>query len=215
MALTGVPPAAFMRTGNPEDPRAQRTRALLLAEAERQIAAVGQLPSVAALVNAAGVSRGAFYTHFTSMEDLAVAAVRAVLEEFGAEEDVRDAQAGPEQRSAQRSYGSFFAHIAEHGPLFAALVATTSDGSAREELRAALVDQLASAITTNANSPAGTDPRHGAAFIAGGILGLLSEWLNAPAPIDPHQLAEQMTHFLPHWLIGPSQDAPPIHVELR
>ncbi|MDT2004011.1 helix-turn-helix transcriptional regulator [Rhodococcus opacus] len=59
-----------MRSGNPEDPRARRTRVLLLAEAEREIVRSGCLLTVATLVQAAAVSRGAFYTHFSSIEVL-------------------------------------------------------------------------------------------------------------------------------------------------
>ncbi|RYE39757.1 MAG: TetR/AcrR family transcriptional regulator [Hyphomicrobiales bacterium] len=215
MALTGIPPAAFMRSGNPEDPRSRRTRVLLLAEAEREIVRSGRLPTVATLVQAAGVSRGAFYTHFSSIDELAVAAVRSVLEEFGENPDAEPP--GDEARVArsQLGYGAFFAHIAEHRSLFTALVATSNDGSAREELREALVRQTVEAIAASPDKPAGLDSRHAAAFLVGGILGALSEWLHDPLPIDPHQLADQIADLMPSWMADGTEQIPSVHVDLR
>ncbi|GGL41969.1 TetR/AcrR family transcriptional regulator [Nocardia jinanensis] len=216
MALTGIPPAAFMRSGNPEDPRSRRTRALLLAEAEREIARSGRLPSVASLVQAAGVSRGAFYTHFSSIEELAVAAVRSVLEEFGENPDaVPPPRGGTKVARSQLGYGAFFAHIADHRPLFTALVATSNDGSAREELREALVRQTVEAIAASPNRPTGLDSRHAAAFLVGGILGVLSEWLHDPLPLDPYQLAGQIADLLPSWVADGAEQIPSVHVDLR
>ncbi|WP_052741017.1 TetR/AcrR family transcriptional regulator [Rhodococcus erythropolis] len=212
MALTGIPPAAFMRSGNPDDPRAKRTRALLLTEAEREIALSGRLPTVATLTQAAGVSRGAFYTHFRSIDELAVTAVRAALEEFGAGAGAESVHS--ESARAQLGYSAFFAHIAEHRPLFATLVATSSDGSAREELREALILQTVHAVSASKNKPQGLDPRQGAAYIVSGILGILSEWLCDPLPIDPDQLADQISELLPAWLLDDKQ-IPSVHVDLR
>lgn len=215
MALTGIPPAAFMRSGNPEDPRSRRTRVLLLAEAEREIARSGRLPTVATLVQSAGVSRGAFYTHFGSIEELAVAAVRSVLEEFGEGPDMAQQRVGSGASSSQLGYGAFFAHIAEHRPLFTALVATSNDGSAREELREALVRQTVDAVTASAKKPAGLDPRRAAAFLVSGILGVLSEWLHDPEPVDPYQLADQIADLLPSWLAEGTRQVPAVHVDRR
>jgi AcrR family transcriptional regulator len=76
-----------MRSGDLQDPRAQRTRRRLLLEFERQLERGGVAPSVTSLIQAAAVSRSAFYSHFASLEDLHAAAVRQVLDDFGSSYD--------------------------------------------------------------------------------------------------------------------------------
>jgi len=146
VGLTGVPPAAFTRTVDLSDPRAQRTRALLLAEFERQLALHGEMPTVASLVRDAGVSRSSFYSHFTSIEELPVAAVRSALDQLGERDtEMRREDDVPGVNVARMTYGAFFAHIAGHRHLYAALVAT-GESSARAELREALVLQTQHSI---------------------------------------------------------------------
>ncbi|MGP3911469.1 TetR/AcrR family transcriptional regulator [Nonomuraea sp. 10N515B] len=215
MALTGVPPAAFMRTGDLADPRAQRTRALLLAEFERQLALTGQVPTVASLVREAGVSRSAFYCHFTSIEELGIAAVRTALDELG-ERDTAMRRANDLSGASvtRMTYGAFFAHIAGHRHLYATLVAAAGDGSARDELREALVRQTQQSIEAVPGRPERLDSRRAAAFVIGGVLAVLSEWLADPDPCSPHELAEAITALMPPWLVGSGNALPALQVDV-
>lgn len=208
MGLTGMPPAVFMREGNAYDPRAVRTRKLLLDAFERQLESGQSSPSVSSLVQEAAVSRSSFYNHFTGAEDVGVAAFRELLDSFqpGHREDGN--QSAPE-RVSQVGFEEFFTHLAEHRVLCLAVLTPGTQAPALAELHSTLVTHLTAAIAAVDARPVGLDAQRAAVFLVGGILSLLLEWLEKPA-----QTAADLTMFLermlPDWLSSGHQIAAPI-----
>jgi len=212
MGLTGMPPAVFMREGNAADPRAVRTRKLLLDAFERQLESGQSAPTVSSLVQEAAVSRSSFYNHFTGAENVGVAAFRELLDAFKPalrEDELESAPAGV----SQVGFEEFFTHLAEHRILCLAVLTPGTRAPALAELHATLVAHLTAAIAAVDEKPAGLDAKRAAVFLVGGILSLLLDWLE-----KPEQTAADLTTFidamLPDWLRKEPQIEAPILVTL-
>lgn len=198
MGLTGMPPAVFMREGNAADPRAMRTRQLLLAAFERQLENGRSAPTVSSLAQEAGVSRSSFYNHFSGAENVGVAAFRELLDEFTPSRGA-DRDGPPASGNSRVSFEELFRHLGEHRVLCLAVLVPDPQTPALSELHGTLVAHLTEAIGTVKSRPGGLDARRAAIFVVGGILSLLVDWLQEPAgtAADLAVLAEKM---LPDWL---------------
>ncbi|WP_169786793.1 TetR/AcrR family transcriptional regulator [Nitriliruptor alkaliphilus] len=204
-----------MRTGDLSDPRAQRTRALLLAEYERQLALGGEPPTVASLVREAGVSRSAFYGHFTSIDEVGVAAVRSALDQLGVRDtEMRRDDAASGVSVARMTYAAFFAHILGHRHLYAPLIGANDISAAHDELREVLIAQTQRSIEAIADRPDGVDSRRAARFIIGGLMAVMAEWLRDPQPCSPQELAEHIAQTLPTWFASTNTSAPTVQVDV-
>lgn len=207
MGLTGMPPAVFMREGNASDPRAVRTRQLLLDAFERQLENGQSSPSVSSLVQEAAVSRSSFYNHFSGAENVGVAAFRELLDAFKPVLREDENQSTPVGVS-QVGFEEFFSHLAEHRVLCLAVLTPGTQAPALAELHSTLVTHLTAAISSVDSIPAGLDAKRAAVFLVGGILSLLLDWLEEPTQTaaDLTLLVERM---LPDWLSDERQiDAP-------
>lgn len=196
MGLTGIPPAAFMRGGNPADPRSVRTRRQLLDAYERLLNS-GMTPTVAELVREAGVSRSSFYGHFTGIEEVGVASLRSILDEF---EPLRRASASPAQASTAAGFLDLFAHLNEHRVLCGAVLTSGEHVPALAELHGVLVRHLTLALAASPAKPAGFDAAQGATFLVGGMLSLLVESLQRTGVVDRGTLGDTVAAMLPQWL---------------
>ncbi|WP_159703126.1 TetR/AcrR family transcriptional regulator [Arthrobacter sp. 18067] len=207
MGLTGTPPAVFMREGNAADPRAVRTRQLLLDAFERQLERGESAPTVSSLAHEAGVSRSSFYNHFSGAENVGVAAFRELLDEFtpssgGAAE--RPSEAG----RSRVGFAELFGHLGHHRVLCLAVLVPDTQTPALFELHGTLVAHLTEAISTVETKPTGLEAHRAAIFLVGGILSLLLDWLQEPTE-TAEELARTVESMLPGWLReSESLDAP-------
>lgn len=201
MALTGVPPAIFMRDGNPDDPRARRTRALLLNAYESEIEAGRAVVSVATLVRAAGVSRSSFYSHFSGVDELGLAAMRALLEglEIPADSVSTGGECDPLCSNPSASLLDLFTHLADHRALFVALMADEGGSTpAGAEFRILLTGHIADAIRDSA-IPTGVSVDAVATYLVGGLVALMCHLMRdvESAEVD---MARHVNSLVPDWL---------------
>ncbi len=110
------------RAPNLADPRALRTRVLLLAAFAEHVERTGAMPSVSELVRAAGTSRSAFYCHFASLDDVARASVREALGGLVARGTAERGQGASHREVAQSGYVELLSRLAAHRALFAVLL---------------------------------------------------------------------------------------------
>ncbi|WP_327145441.1 TetR/AcrR family transcriptional regulator [Nocardia sp. NBC_01327] len=211
MGLTGIPPAVFMREGNAMDPRSVRTRQQLLAAFERQLETGEIAPTVSSLAREAGVSRSAFYKHFTGADEVGVAAFRAILDDFEPLGGGRaNADIAPEMATAA-SFEELFVHLGRHRRLCSAVLIADVQVPVLAELGTTLVEHLAEAIGRVGAKPEGLDPAQAATFLVGGILGLFLAWLQ-DSDHDADGLASVVASMLPDWLRGTGTLDAPIRV---
>lgn len=220
MGLTGIPPASFMRQGNPDDPRSTRTRETLIATYERQLATGSRTRSVAALTRAAGVSRSAFYHHFEGVEDLGVAALRQFLDGFGSTPPTNAGAGADSGDSAEPKISSpatgtasiedLVEYIGRHRALCATVLNADEMPSAYMELTSALIEHLTSAISEICRE-ASVAPSQAATFLVGGIMSVLAAWLSNPGE-TPEGVSSTIHSMLPDWMRNAKELRSPIQI---
>lgn len=182
------------------DPRPARTRTAIVAALKDAVAS-GEPVSVSSLARRAGISRSAFYTHFATLDDLAVYALDEVFKAV-AEQDVLARSSGAQSGAdtARRSLRVLVDHLSAHRQLYGGLFAT----SARSPAQSAIVDRFTD-VTRRVlpyvdNPPEGVNPDASAAFVGAGIMGLLGSWLRGELDLDPEGAVEQLLRVIPPWM---------------
>jgi AcrR family transcriptional regulator len=162
------------------DRRVLRSRAALEA-ALRELVTERDLRqiSVADLTKRAGVNRSTFYEHYVDVHDLAVAACTATYDQLVAAAPIPHGQLAPDGSPLPNPMPALFTHVAEHAPLYRALLC--DEGSAR------MINHLLHRITVAARISRGLPPDTDAtdpvsAFLAGAVLGTVIDWLRRDCP---------------------------------
>ncbi|MEV0147082.1 MULTISPECIES: TetR/AcrR family transcriptional regulator [unclassified Nonomuraea] len=183
------------RGGDLGDPRVRRTqaalrRALIDLVQDRDLSRI----SVADVAERAGVSRSTFYDHFRDVHELADAACTAMIDDLI--EAIPNPEAGDVPDTTADTLLTFFAHLAEHARLYRRVLGP--EGSARvvDHVRrratvAAHVGAHRSATgdDTPADYPAQTPHDVPAAFTAGALIGVATDWLQRGCPRPPDEMA--------------------------
>lgn len=179
------------------DPRTRRSRAALEA-ALRELIVERDLPriSISEVTKRAGVNRSTFYEHYTDLAELADCACTALFDELVATAPLSDRGLTADGGVVPNPLPRLFAHIAENGHLYRTLLG--ADGSAR------VINHLLERITTAARVKRGfaeNDDDPAAAFIAGAVLGTVTDWLRRGCPGTPEQMGAAIW---PHMLAATS-----------
>jgi AcrR family transcriptional regulator len=176
-----------------DDRRVQRTRQLLLSALLSLIREKGFEPlTVQDIIDRANVGRATFYAHFDNKEDLLVSG----FEDFRASikahqrEQLRDA-AGSDERAFLFS-SELIAHANDHREVFRAMVGKQSGVVAQRLFQKILVELIREDI--KAIGPRGghgpVPPEAAVQYIAGGLWGLFSWWLDAKVRLSVEEVDE-------------------------
>jgi AcrR family transcriptional regulator len=176
--------------------RANLQRALIELVAERDLSQI----SVADVVDRADVSRSTFYDHYRDVHELAEAACTSMVEDLIASLAAIDPAAAkpPDPREDPNpAVTAFFTHFAEHAGLYRSLLGPTGSARVIEHVRlrttaAARVSPLLPAPDDTpergATDPSDTPRDVPAAFVAGALLGVATDWLQRGCPRTPREL---------------------------
>ncbi|MEU6351771.1 TetR/AcrR family transcriptional regulator [Streptomyces sp. NPDC047072] len=185
----------------PGDRRVRRTRAALqraligLVE-ERELSQIG----VADVVERAEVSRSTFYDHYRDVHELAEAASTSMIDDLigvvVALDPAHPADPDPSgpPEDPDPALTAFFAHFAEHAGLYRSLLGPTGSARVIEHVRlrttaaAHASDQLPAADNTPHDVPA--------AFVAGALIGVATDWLQRGCPQTPTEMTVQTKPLL-------------------
>jgi AcrR family transcriptional regulator len=181
------------------DRRVRRTqaalqRALIQLAEEKDLSQI----SVADVVERAEVGRSTFYDHYRDVHELAEAACTTMIDDLiESLPDLRpDSADQPQKSDPTESLRVFFANLAEHAGLYHSLLG--SQGSAR------VIDHVRRRITTAVHAAAcrcgDSPPEHtpssidiphdvSAAFVAGALIGVATDWLQRGCPHTPAEVA--------------------------
>ncbi|WP_433443435.1 TetR/AcrR family transcriptional regulator [Nonomuraea sp. CA-141351] len=179
------------------DPRVRRTQAALQRTLidlvqDRDLSRI----SVADVAERAGVSRSTFYDHYRDVHELAEAACTTMIDDLI--EAIPDPGTGDTPHAAPDTLLTFFAHLDEHAGLYRSVLGP--QGSARVidhvRRRATVAAYLgARRAVTGEDSPSPTDytvhvPHDvPAAFTAGALIGVATDWLQHGCPRSPAEMA--------------------------
>lgn len=186
------------------DARAVRTRDCIIA-ALNHLAENGSEITVSALVREAGISRGTFYTHFSGLEELAVA-MQAEVVHFLAGLERTEAHLDPAEtiRSRKESIAEALAgvvgHYARYQGFYAAVFSLPISQAAAKKRVEALAIELEEHMCTDAVVPPHVNVKMAALFIAGGWTTVISEWVLGNVQATEAQVAEHLVELVPEWL---------------
>jgi AcrR family transcriptional regulator len=183
------------------DRRVRRTRvnlqrALIELVAEQDLSQI----SVADVVDRADISRSTFYDHYHDVDELAEAACTSTIDDLIASlTAIKPARAIPSDRreDPNPAVTAFFTHFAEHAGLYRSLLGSTGSARVIEHVRArttaaARLSPLLPA-PDDTPEPGAADPSETsrdvpAAFVAGALLGVATDWLQRGCPQTPREL---------------------------
>ena len=185
-----------------DDIRVARTRQRLIDAFTRAVTS-GATPSVASLCREAMVGRTTFYTHFATLEDLAVT---LVADAFGAIADA-DVEARREGgRSRDRiAYESLRWVVAELDDLRGILLAGIRLGT-----RAGVLERLVDLVAEHTRpivAPSFEDPAASgiaARFLAAAVVHAVVGWIESDEPVSEGELVTVLAALLPPFLVSPA-----------
>ena len=191
------------------DPRAERTRGLILTAIRTLIAQPAASVSVAEIVRLAGISRSSFYAHFASLDVLAAELLQAQFADIGsAGLDLRPARVG--ESAARFGYGRLVAHMVENFPLYASVLELPLTRSAHDQIIDAYATRMLESVLVfdeNVNAELVTT------YVAGGALTLIGAWMRGHLDVSDDELVDQLVALLPGWLLdSPTSSATPLRV---
>lgn len=196
------------------DPRAVRTREkLICAFNEAVLDSDPSTMSVSALARAAGVNRTSFYGHFSSPEDLAIHALSELFDVVGNADIVmrsRHSVSGTE--ASRRALRDIVGFVDERRASYARLLGPCAAPQLVQAITEAFSERTVEVLERMDARPPAADPVITARFLAGGVLGVISDWLSGPpAQRTPDELVEALIQCLPGWLIAgwPARPEPP------
>lgn len=195
--------------GRAPDPRPARTKAAIFAAARDLSARDGEV-TVNALAQRAGVSRAAFYSHFSGLDDLMSAMLTTMFDRQRERSGELAAEGRGIQEMVRVSAATMVAYVAHHhaflrGALdwkfshrtYLILVVTLAD------LHAMALDRLDDQVPLSPPIP------QMARYFAGGSLDLLIQWLvdteedaRAGRELDREPLLAAVLRMLPSWYTG-------------
>ncbi|SDL31814.1 TetR/AcrR family transcriptional regulator [Nonomuraea jiangxiensis] len=185
------------RNGELSDPRVRRTQAALRSALidlvqDHDLSRI----SVADVVEHAGVSRSTFYDHYHDVHELAEAACTAMIDDLIEAIPHPGSKDGPD--TATDTLRTFFAHLAEHARLYRSVLGPQGSARVIDHVRrratvagyvgarcATTDDQAVAPVDYTAHTPHDVP----AAFTAGALIGVATDWLERGCPRSPAEMA--------------------------
>jgi AcrR family transcriptional regulator len=160
--------------------------------------------SVADIADRAAVARSTFYDHFANIQDLAESACAHLFDELADRTPSLGRYALTLDRPPAGTLTEFFAHFAEHAPLYRRLLG--ANGSARlvSTLRHRITTATfasrqiegADSIQTHASDPPASPYDAPSSFLAGASLAVAIDWIENGCPGEPRDVAEATWRML-------------------
>jgi len=178
---------------NPDDPRAQRTRARLQAAildlaTERDLAEI----TIAEVAKRAAVNRATVYLHYADVDALAAAAMRDAVAEVARAAALCPLTA-PRDR-APEPLTTLFAHVEANLKLYGCMLGPQGSPRFTAGLRERLTAELETRFARGSRPPGADDVpvEVHAAYLAGALTGVIAHWAtggSAAVPADQVALA--------------------------
>jgi AcrR family transcriptional regulator len=185
------------------DPRVTRTRRAIL-DAVETLAAGDDPITVAAIVRTAGIGRSSFYTHFSGIDELAVAVLSGVFEAIGAEDvELRRNRIVSGAEAARVAQVRLVGHLVQHRALYASMLALPFTSAVYTAAVEGYAAQVRATIALLPEIPHGLSADAVAIYTASGSLGLLAHWIRSSEPVSADVLVDQLMALVPAWLAAP------------
>lgn len=175
------------------DPRYIRSREALRRGLVELASVDPQNLTVSAMCAHTGVDRATFYRHFAELDDLVADALADLAERGAREWGAASHGTGQQSETAIAITTAYFRHITEHWLLYRWALGRNGSAAALHALFGRVFDSSFSELKRL--DPKNNTARHLGAYAAGGMLGVILDWLQDEQPVaQPEELAR--------WAIG-------------
>lgn len=182
-----------------QDPRVARTRAAIVAAVHRVLAANPESIAVTDVIRESGVSRSSFYSHFASIDELAMYLLGEEYSRIAAlDRDLRQTHSVSDLEAMRRSQERLVDHYTENRALYAAALALSTETDRRAATEMAI--PILANIRALSGVPADIQPEIAALYVANAAVGLLHAWLRGEVEATKTQLVNHLVSLLPVWL---------------
>ncbi|APX31787.1 hypothetical protein BH708_02595 [Brachybacterium sp. P6-10-X1] len=175
--------------------------------------------TVTAILRESGISRGTFYTHFPTLEDLAEQMLEQRFALIG-ETDRADRRAAlasaasdPQadlRRPAEASQLALARFVDIHRAFLRASLDWRLTSRVREGVISAHATQVRESLRLmGPRVPPHLDHEAFCLMIAGGTVALLTAWLRENDPTTPEAMAQRLLSTMPEWFVGPTAPSNP------
>lgn len=197
--------------GRAPDPRKERTRTAIVTGLSTLLRQGHSESTVRDVVTEAGVSRAAFYTHFSGVDEVALVVLREIFDEL------REIHLSERRELGQRTAASVRAGQERLADAFwqqRDLLRPLLEGSHSATAYMAIVRAFATTIesimcTELPRIPAGIDARLASIAVANTLVGLLVAWVTGHIDVDLKTIVDHLVAMLPAWMSEP--DLPTAH----
>lgn len=180
-----------------QDPRAVRTRARFF-EAAAELARQGRPVTVSELSRQVGMSRAAFYTHFTDLSDLALRMQEQQVAEIARVARIeRDKDVGAALRSAHRALVD---HLATYRDLYRVVFALPESEGVASRIADAMAPAIVEHLRHLGTCPPRTTPEIAAIYLSHAVAGLVVAWLRGDVDLGREELEAALDELLPTWM---------------
>jgi len=198
-SLTAPRPHAGEQAGGKpsDDPRAERTRALIFTAIRTLMTQPAAVVSVPEIVRLAGISRSSFYAHFASVDVLVAELLQAQFADTGSA-GLDLPRARPGESAAHVGYSRLVSLMVENFPLSASVRELPLTGTAHDQIVEAYATRMLESVlvfddTDNAELVI--------TYIAGGALALIGAWMRGQLDLSDDELVDQLVFLLPSGLL--------------
>lgn len=183
--------------------RTERTRraiidALADLAADAENSASAEELTVIRIVRSAGISRSAFYTHFSGIDELATTILDEALTEIGAQDHALRMAGELSGRDIVRaSTRALLEHVVSRRSLYASVFAQPG---AHGRLIDEIADVLMGSATFATNAPDPNAVAITARYLGAGTVEVLGDWLSGRLAVSEEELIEYLSERVPAWL---------------
>ncbi|UUT35544.1 TetR/AcrR family transcriptional regulator [Microbacterium elymi] len=149
--------------------------------------------TVSAVVRRAGVTRSSFYAHFSGLSDLAAVALTEFSEAMTELARIAVREGGHKREVNERLLVSLAQFLADRREIYGELLSRRDEYA--HAVTTALVEQSLATLRTRAHLHA--DPQVTARYIGGGLVAVLSWWLEAGQDRTAEELARALIAVTP------------------
>jgi len=191
------------------DVRVTQTRAAL--EVAFRQCAEERVPNlgVAEVCRRAGVARSTFYTHFASVDDLAVSVVNDVLAGVAPLDPVRRTARDLSRSEITRmGLGELVDGLWAERSVLLYVLDMASGSALRQRFVASLARGALATVQAERAGAGETELRVASSFFAAGVLQVILDWLRHPGGVVRDELIDALFTVLPAWLTSDATDRP-------
>ncbi|MCU1406499.1 MAG: TetR/AcrR family transcriptional regulator [Glaciihabitans sp.] len=193
--------------GQSSDTKVARTRQAIVAAVTELVhtnagARGNTAVTVSDVVRQAGISRSAFYTHFSGLDELAMSILRDSFTEISTSDlELRRTSAASPGKASRIGITRMVEHVLEHRALYLGVLGLPQSSRAYEAAVEEFALHVSQTTAVMPNVPVDVDVEDAALFIASGTMSLVVRWMRSSDIPPTEEMVRRLVALMPTWLV--------------